>query len=54
MLILILLHFSPNFRPEYRIRDFVFTIWRQSQGLNLKFPNVCLCLVAGIFVFINR
>jgi hypothetical protein len=36
LIVLLLLHFSLDFRLEYRIKDFVFTIWRQSQGLNSK------------------
>jgi len=26
LLVLVLLHFGPNFRLEYKIRDYVFTI----------------------------
>jgi hypothetical protein len=55
LLILILLYFSPKFRLEYRIKDFVFTIWWPSQGLNLEWISKCyLCLVARILVSIDR
>jgi hypothetical protein len=39
LLVLVLLHFSPNFRLEYRIRDFVFTTFDVDVEANVNFAT---------------